>query len=84
MVAAPSPFCAFIKNVESRFGGTCNHVFDAVLMVTKGHEMVKRDDLLNLAPMVFFAGYPTSIRVLLKRVHSYDCPIIRMAFLCLV
>jgi hypothetical protein len=80
MVAASSPFCAFIQNVTRQFGRICIHVVDAVLMVTKGHKMVKRDDLQNLAPMGYFCGLLMTIRILVKGAHaqSLSLPVIKI------
>jgi hypothetical protein len=42
-------------------------------MVTKGHEMVKRDDLQNLG---IFAGYLTTIRPTIIKIISFLAPIL--------
>ena len=45
---------ALIQNVKRQSGRSCIHVIDAVLMVTRGHEMVEKDLLQNLAPTGIF------------------------------
>ena len=47
-------FSASIEKVKRYAGRACIHVVDAVSMVTRGHEMVKKDPLQNLAPTRIF------------------------------